>query len=40
MEKELILYSTEGCHLCEMALELISIIGLTEQLQVVDIAFR
>ncbi len=39
MEKELILYSTEGCHLCEMAFELISQVGLTEQLQVIDIAF-
>jgi glutaredoxin len=39
MTKELTLYSTEGCHLCEMALELIKQVGLGEQVEVVDIAF-
>ncbi|MGR5237795.1 glutaredoxin family protein [Vibrio alfacsensis] len=35
----LTLYSTEGCHLCEMALDLVGQVGLTEQANVVDIAF-
>ncbi len=35
----LILYSTEGCHLCEMAFALLGQVGLTEQTDVVDIAF-
>lgn len=39
MTKELTLYSTEGCHLCEMALELIKQVGLGEQIEIVDIAF-
>ncbi|GMQ46503.1 glutaredoxin family protein [Vibrio sp. 10N] len=39
MTKELTLYSTEGCHLCEMALELIKQVGLGEQVEIVDIAF-
>ena len=39
MKKELKLYSTEGCHLCEMALELIKQVGLGEQVEIVDIAF-
>jgi glutaredoxin len=39
MTKELTLYSTEGCHLCEMALELIKQVGLGEQVDIVDIAF-
>lgn len=39
MAKELILYSTEGCHLCEMALELLQQVGLEEKVSIVDIAF-
>ncbi|MGR5503101.1 glutaredoxin family protein [Vibrio sp. DNB22_10_4] len=39
MTKELTLYSSEGCHLCEMALELIKQVGLGEQVEIVDIAF-
>ncbi|WP_164837182.1 glutaredoxin family protein [Vibrio alfacsensis] len=35
----LTLYSTEGCHLCEMALDLVKQTGLAEQTHVVDIAF-
>ncbi|AOW82571.1 glutaredoxin family protein [Vibrio mimicus] len=33
------LYSTEGCHLCEMAYALLDKVGLSKQLNVVDIAF-
>nr|WP_301337564.1 glutaredoxin family protein [Vibrio sp. 03-59-1] len=33
------LYSTEGCHLCEMAFELLQSLNLTDQVEVVDIAF-
>lgn len=39
MAKELILYSTEGCHLCEMAFELLQQVGLEEKVSIVDIAF-
>ncbi|MFB1071570.1 glutaredoxin family protein [Vibrio diabolicus] len=35
----LILYSTEGCYLCEMAFALVDQIGLTEQTDIIDIAF-
>lgn len=35
----LTLYSTEGCHLCEMAFSLITDVGLAEQTDIVDIAF-
>ncbi|TMX56031.1 glutaredoxin family protein [Vibrio rotiferianus] len=35
----LTLYSTEGCHLCEMAFDLVDQIGLAEQTHIVDIAF-
>ncbi|MET2849538.1 glutaredoxin family protein [Vibrio owensii] len=35
----LTLYSTEGCHLCEMAFDLVVQIGLAEQTHIVDIAF-
>ncbi len=35
----LTLYSTEGCHLCEMAFSLITEVGLAEQTDIVDIAF-
>lgn len=35
----LTLYSTEGCHLCEMAFELLHRLNLTDQVEVVDIAF-
>ncbi|USD42480.1 glutaredoxin family protein [Vibrio sp. SCSIO 43135] len=34
----LTLYSTEGCHLCEMALELITEAGLKRSVEVIDIA--
>ncbi|MGC9402207.1 glutaredoxin family protein [Vibrio genomosp. F10] len=33
------LYSTEGCHLCEMALELLKAKEITQELDIVDIAF-
>ncbi|EIT7144573.1 glutaredoxin family protein [Vibrio vulnificus] len=33
------LYGTEGCHLCEMAYELVEQAGIAEQVQVIDIAF-
>lgn len=35
----LILYSTEGCHLCEQAFQLYRAVGRTTALLVVDIAF-
>ncbi|CAM3067384.1 glutaredoxin family protein [Vibrio mytili] len=35
----LILYSTEGCHLCEMAFALVENVGLAKQTDIVDIAF-
>ncbi|WP_194944259.1 glutaredoxin family protein, partial [Vibrio parahaemolyticus] len=35
----LTLYSTEGCHLCEMAFALVSQVGLAEQTDIIDIAF-
>ena len=34
----LILYSTDGCHLCEQVLAMLGVIGLTPQ--VIDIAFN
>ncbi|MCW8344436.1 glutaredoxin family protein [Vibrio sp. ZSDZ65] len=40
MTKELILYSTEGCHLCEMASELLHRVGLSQQFDIIDIAFN
>ena len=33
------LYSTEGCHLCEMAFELCQQAGVADQVRIVDIAF-
>ncbi|YCO05161.1 glutaredoxin family protein [Vibrio sp. VNB-15] len=33
------LYSTEGCHLCEMAYDLMGQAGLAEHTNIVDIAF-
>ncbi|UUM29411.1 glutaredoxin family protein [Vibrio japonicus] len=33
------LYSTEGCHLCEMAFELCQQAGIAEAVDIVDIAF-
>ncbi|MGF1720899.1 glutaredoxin family protein [Vibrio kyushuensis] len=33
------LYSTEGCHLCEMAFELLKASQVSKEIQVVDIAF-
>ncbi|MGI2870785.1 glutaredoxin family protein [Vibrio fluvialis] len=33
------LYSTEGCHLCEMAYDLLKQVQLVQQVNVVDIAF-
>ncbi|KDM91248.1 glutaredoxin family protein [Photobacterium galatheae] len=35
----IILYSTEGCHLCEQAYALLTEVGVAEQVNVVDIAF-
>lgn len=35
----LTLYSTDGCHLCEMALELLSNLDIQHLVDVVDIAF-
>jgi len=40
MKQELILYSTEGCHLCEMALELVERARSESTLEIVDIAFE
>lgn len=40
MEKDLILYSTEGCHLCEMAFDLLCEVGLQQNVDIVDIAFN
>lgn len=34
------LYSTEGCHLCEMAIELCEHAGVSSQVEVIDIAFN
>ena len=34
-----ILYSTEGCHLCEMALDLLKQTNLSCPIEIVDIAF-
>lgn len=36
-DSNLVLYSTEGCHLCEMALEML--MKLNTKVEVVDIAF-
>ncbi|MFB9217393.1 glutaredoxin family protein [Vibrio sinaloensis] len=33
------LYSTEGCHLCEMAYELCQQAGVANQVDIIDIAF-
>ncbi|WP_282177354.1 glutaredoxin family protein [Vibrio nereis] len=33
------LYSTEGCHLCEMAFELCQQAGIAEKVDIVDITF-
>lgn len=33
------LYSTEGCHLCEMAFELCQQVGISNQVEIIDIAF-
>lgn len=35
----IIFYSTEGCHLCEQAYALLTEAGVSEQVDVVDIAF-
>ncbi|NOH96254.1 glutaredoxin family protein [Vibrio sp. 99-70-13A1] len=35
----LTLYSTEGCHLCEMAFELTEQLSISHQVEVIDIAF-
>ncbi|PMH46502.1 NrdH-redoxin [Vibrio sp. 10N.286.49.B3] len=35
----LILYSTKGCHLCEMALSLLQQLNLDEHVTLIDIAF-
>lgn len=37
--KNYILYSTDGCHLCEQAWQLCQQLGLGEQVQVVDIVY-
>ncbi|OEF30191.1 glutaredoxin family protein [Vibrio rumoiensis] len=34
------LFSTEGCHLCEMAYEQLVSLGIQSQVEVVDIAFN
>lgn len=36
----IILYSTEGCHLCEMAFELCQQAGVADKVDIVDIAFN
>ncbi|WP_071816325.1 glutaredoxin family protein [Vibrio orientalis] len=33
------LYSTEGCHLCEMAFHLTQQLNISDQVDIVDIAF-
>ncbi|NOI75528.1 glutaredoxin family protein [Vibrio coralliilyticus] len=33
------LYSTEGCHLCEMAFDLTKQLNISDQVEIVDIAF-
>jgi len=33
------LYSTEGCHLCEMAFQLTQQLKISDQVEIVDIAF-
>ena len=33
------LYSTEGCHLCEMAFDLTIQLNISHQVEIVDIAF-
>ncbi|BDU37121.1 glutaredoxin family protein [Vibrio nigripulchritudo] len=33
------LYSTEGCHLCEMAYDLLKQAGVTSHVEIIDIAF-
>ncbi|CAM2939521.1 glutaredoxin family protein [Vibrio tubiashii] len=33
------LYSTEGCHLCEMAFDLTKQLNISYQVEIVDIAF-
>ncbi|MDO6705328.1 glutaredoxin family protein [Photobacterium sp. 1_MG-2023] len=35
----IILYSTEGCHLCEQAYALLTEVGVAGQVNVIDIAF-
>ena len=35
----LTLYSTEGCHLCEMAFALTQQLNISTQIEIVDIAF-
>ncbi|MGF1711048.1 glutaredoxin family protein [Vibrio kagoshimensis] len=35
----LTLYSTEGCHLCEMAFELTEQLNISHLVEVIDIAF-
>ena len=35
----LTLYSTEGCHLCEMAFEFTEQLNISHQVEVIDIAF-
>ncbi len=36
----MILYSTEGCHLCEEAYALLTQIGVSDNVNIVDIAFN
>ena len=33
------LYSTEGCHLCEMAFSLTQQLHISDQVEIIDIAF-
>ncbi|GEM76963.1 glutaredoxin family protein [Vibrio sagamiensis] len=35
----LTLYSTEGCHLCEMALSIVDQLGLSKETNIIDIVF-
>lgn len=35
---ELILYGTEGCHLCDLAQKVITKVGLFEHVKLIDIA--
>lgn len=39
-QKRIVLYSTQGCHLCEMAYALLVELGINKQVEVIDIALN